>query len=75
MQSSIDPDMLWLFRNHPPADIRFYPKMGILLFATNDRHIECASTHELGEWKAIHMKQDTGMEFHLQDNKHFTFDI
>jgi len=74
MQSAIDPHMLWLFRNNNPAKIRYYSRIGLLLFATSVSFISTAvRDYDLGPHEDIEVED--GIEFNLKENTLFKFNL
>lgn len=74
MVDANDPWMMWLFRNTAPTDVRYYKKLGIVIFSTSD-HIIKQSVEDinLGDYDEIKYGTYEAIEFDLSRNKYFKF--
>ncbi len=71
-----NPWMLWLFRGSAPIDIIHYPKVGLILFASEKIFItQAVGNMDLGPAVEIPMDSYTGMGINLKQNRHTKFKL
>lgn len=71
-----DKYFLWLFRNHMPIKVIFYPKLGFLIFASSLDYIRTATEGiNLGHEVEIEIPESSGVFIDLFNNKKFKFDL
>lgn len=70
------PWMLWLFRGHAPIDIMYYPKAGLILFASERMFItQAVGNMDLGPPIELPMAPHTGMGINLKQDQRTKFDL
>lgn len=70
------PWMLWLFRGRAPIDIMYYPKAGLILFASEKVFItQAVGNMDLGPVIALPMEPYTGMGINLKENLRTKFNL
>ena len=71
-----DKYMVWLFRHNNPIDVVFFPKMGMIIFASQKRFIDTAlEGMNLGKAVTIDVPNDSGVGFDLFKNKRMPFKL
>lgn len=64
--NSNNPYAIWLFRNRNPIDVLYYPRKGVVAFATSDSFIRRAAKHAgFGDGKNIGLGINHGMGIDL----------
>jgi len=76
LQDRNNPYNLYLFRAYNGTTIRHYIDAGIIVFATSDSYIDQAAAKlELGAFKYISYKTDSGISFNLHLEKMTKFEL
>ena len=74
MVNAKDPWIMWLFRNTAPTEVRYYKRLGIVIFSTSNQIIsESVKGMALGKYDEIKYNTYEAIEFDLSTNKYFTF--
>ena len=69
LTSRLNKRSIWLFKNHSPISICFFPKSGIIIFASSKGYIDTAIVGaDLGRIKEITLEADQGVEIDLYRN-------
>lgn len=70
------PDIVWLFRNNMPCDIRLYDKVGLVVWSSSDQYIRTATEKyrsEIGAGQVLTLNRDCGAAIDLKENGIFKF--
>lgn len=75
-----DPSMLYLFRTWNPLQIKYYTKLGMIVFCSDDMYINRAFvkagfSSSDDENKILYLQADNGMVFDLQKNSYRSFSL
>jgi len=70
------PWVLWLFKGYGPIHVYRFPRVGLILFASDERYVEeSIGDVELGSAIKINMDADEGLAFNLEQNRQGRFGL
>lgn len=76
MVNAANPYILWMFRNRNPTVVQYYPKVGMVAFATDYSMLDEATGDPVfGKYKLIEYSQKEGIAINLHTNKLKKFEV